>query len=110
MKQHNTVLPANRGAAPQANRQSLTNQLEQLKAHIKDNLVRAGRYAYAGKLDQAMRCHSVAADAIIRLKEVTDALSVLSFEAPVPDKTKDPRKAATKTVVKSKSYKRWSKK
>jgi DNA topoisomerase IB len=108
MKQRNTVAPAMRGTKPVASRQDISKQIAQLKAHIQDNLVRAGRLAGANRLDASVRCAQVAIEARAKLLQLVAKYETLQAADPVADKLTNPRKPSTSLVVTRKSFKRWS--
>lgn len=110
MKQHNTVLPHQRGPKPVSSRQAIETQIRQLKEAIKTNLIRAGVSAQSNKLDNAIHRHNYVVHQLATLKALTTKAGELSKLSSVPDKTDQPRKASTTTLVKRKSYNRWSKK
>lgn len=110
MKQHNTVPLNLRGGKRHAERQAIERQVLQLKEAIKENLIRAGRLAYAGKLDSAIKRHEYVHHQLATLSALLVKAQSLAKLEPVPDNTSNPRKPATKTIVTRKAYKVWSKK
>lgn len=110
MKQHNTVLPAQRGTERQPTRQDIGKQITAVTANIRKNIAYLGNLAKRGEYERASKIAEHVTKMKARLYVLADGYVSLNDLDPIIAPDRVPQKSPTKTVVARKTYKQWASK
>lgn len=110
MKQHNTVLPAQRGTERQPTRQDIGKQIIAITANIRKNLTYTANLAKRGEFERASKIAEHVTKMKARLYVLGDGYVSLNGLDPIIATERPFQPAKNHTVIDRKTYKRFGKK